>query len=243
MEFFRFPRTPHLAWSAEGGPRGDKLLSAAEAQAFLNREILVEEKIDGANLGLSIGPEGRVRAQNRGGFVAEETRHPQFRTLFNWVEARRDALVEHLRPGLLLFGEWCYAVHTVRYSRLPDWFLAFDVYDQSLGEFWSQPRRDSLVAALGLELVPQLASGRFDLPKLESMLGASRLGEGPAEGLYLRADEGDRLVARAKLVRKEFLQTDSEHWSHRRLEVNSLTCEQSAAVADGPSDTHPRPRN
>jgi len=33
--FFRFPHTPHVAWLGQGQPRGDKVLSTAEAQSLL----------------------------------------------------------------------------------------------------------------------------------------------------------------------------------------------------------------
>jgi hypothetical protein len=36
-----------------------------------------------------------------------------------------------LEPGRhILFGEWCRAQHSVFYSRLPDYFLAFDIWDR-----------------------------------------------------------------------------------------------------------------
>ena len=46
----------------------------------------------------------------------------------------------------ILFGEWCAYQHTVLYDNLPDLFLAFDLYDQSLnngsGGFLSAKRCD-----------------------------------------------------------------------------------------------------
>ena len=65
-QFFRFPRTPHLAWLGDALPRDDKLLSASEARALLAEDVAVEEKLDGANLGISVGADGKLRAQNRG---------------------------------------------------------------------------------------------------------------------------------------------------------------------------------
>jgi hypothetical protein len=50
---------------------------------------------------------------------------------------------------LVLFGEWCASFHTVRYDALPDWFLAFDVYDRGRAGFWSADRRGALCASLG----------------------------------------------------------------------------------------------
>jgi hypothetical protein len=122
----------------------------------------------------------------------------------------------------MLFGEWCYGVHSVRYSRLPDWLLAFDIYDRGAGRFFSASRRDEFFAQLGLAVVPRLGAGHFDLEGLRTLLGQSRVGDVPAEGIYLRVDEGDWLAARAKLVRPEFVQSIGEHWSHRKLESNQL---------------------
>ena len=56
--FVKFPRTPHLVWLGGARPRGDKLMNPAEAKLLLRRGASVEEKVDGANLGLSIGPDG-----------------------------------------------------------------------------------------------------------------------------------------------------------------------------------------
>lgn len=219
-EFFRFPRTPHLAWLARSTPREDKVLTPYEADEFLAHSVIVEEKVDGANVGLSVDESGILQVQNRGAFLARETSHPQFKPLFRWLEPRRDALGDALFPDLMLFGEWCYAVHSIRYTTLPDWFLAFDVYDRGHREFWSTARRDDLAHRLDLELVPRLAAGRFDLDGIVQLMGGSRLADGPAEGIYVRRDEGDRLVARAKLVRPEFVQGIEQHWSERRLETN-----------------------
>ena len=222
-DFFRFPRTPHIAWLGEGLPRDDKVLSPQEAAELLAGEVVVEEKVDGANVGISVDEDGNLRAQNRGNYLSPEHAHPQFRPLFRWMAARERELQDALFPGLMLFGEWCYAVHSVTYTRLPDWFLAFDVYDLEKGEFWSTARRDELVRRLGIAVVPRLAVGRFDLDGLRAFLrGESRLTDGPPEGVYIRRETSERLIARAKLVRPEFVQAIGDHWSRRQLQTNRL---------------------
>jgi ATP-dependent RNA circularization protein (DNA/RNA ligase family) len=221
-EFFRFPHTPHLAWLGHGKPRDDKVMSPSGAREFLSHEIVVEEKVDGANLGLSVTESGELRAQNRGAYLSRRSSASQFKPLFHWLDARQDALSDALFPNLILFGEWCWAIHSVRYTKLPDWFLAFDVYDRSRGEFWSARRRDELVSKLRIALVPQLGSARYSIAELRGMLGDSKLTNGPAEGLYVRRDEGGHLVARAKLVRPEFVQAIGDHWSRRTIETNQL---------------------
>ncbi len=221
-DFFRFPHTPHLAWLGEGRPRGDKLLAPHDARDLLSAEVVVEEKVDGANLGFSLDEGGELRAQSRGAHLELDSPKAQFKPLRRWLAPRADALAAALSPDLMLFGEWCYAVHSVRYTRLPDWFLAFDVFDRARGEFWSVGRRNALAAELGVAVVPQLGAGRFKLPQLKALLGNSKLTDGPAEGLYVRRDAGDHLVARAKLVRREFVQAIDEHWSKQPLVPNAL---------------------
>lgn len=221
-DFFRFPHTPHLAWLGKGKPREDKVFDEAEARAFLSAEIIVEEKVDGANLGFSVDERGELRAQNRGKYLDLGSLTGQWKPLRQWLGAHRYGLLEHLAPNLMLFGEWCYAVHSIHYSRLPDWFVAFDVYDRSAGGFWSADRRDALTRDLSIARVPELGRGVFTLSKLKSLLGRSALTDGPAEGLYLRRDDGGCLRDRAKLVRAEFVQAIGDHWSKRHLEENQL---------------------
>ena len=218
-EFVKFPRTPHLTWLGATPPRGDKMLSSQEATALLKRPVIVEEKIDGACIGLSVAPGGAVLAQNRGAYLTPSS-HAQFRPLWSWLAQREAALREGLGSGLVLFGEWCYARHAVAYDALPDWFLAFDVYDRNVQRFGSRVRREELTGRLRLASVPMLAAGPFDSAGLEHLLGPSRVGTTPMEGIYLRWEDGPWLVARAKLVRASWLPHDEEHWSRRPLVAN-----------------------
>lgn len=221
MEFVRFPRTPHLAWLGAGQPRDDKVMSPAEARDLLQHAVTVEEKLDGANLGLSIDEHGEIRAQNRGTYLEMDALHPQFRPLRQWLAHHRLRLADALTPELIVFGEWCHATHSVHYTRLPDWFIGFDVYDRAAGQFWSVDRRDPLMAAIGLTVVPRLAHGRLDMEELVALLGRSHFTDGPAEGLYVRADRDGLLLQRAKLVRAEFTQAIGEHWSRQSIRPNT----------------------
>ncbi|NJO12428.1 MAG: RNA ligase family protein [Gammaproteobacteria bacterium] len=221
-DFFRFPHTPHLAWLGQGKPRDDKVLEATEARAVLSTEVVVEEKVDGANLGFSLDEHGTLRGQNRGGYLDLDSPTGQWKPLKRWLSTRRHALAEALTPDLILFGEWCYAVHSVCYTRLPDWFLVFDVYDRARGEFWNVERRNELAHPLDLAVVPELGRGVFCIGGLKKLLGRSALTDGPAEGLYVRREQAGDLMPRAKLVRPEFVQNIEEHWSKRRIEANNV---------------------
>ncbi len=221
-EFFRFPHTPHLAWLGAGTPREDKVLDGAEMRALLSHPLVVEEKVDGANLGFSVDEAGMLRCQNRGRYLDLDDATGQWKPLKRWLSTRHYQLAEALAPHLMLFGEWCYARHSLYYTSLPDWFLAFDVFDRATGQFWSTAKRNELTHALGIVSVPECGHGHFTLAELKKLLGRSLLTDGPAEGLYLRREGDDRLLERVKLVRAEFVQAIDEHWSKRALEANRL---------------------
>lgn len=193
-----------------------------EVAELLSNELVVEEKIDGANLGISFEEKIGFRFQNRGNWL-EGKLTGQWERLRGWVAQHGSSLRALLPQDHVLFGEWCYARHSVEYDRLPDWFLAFDVYDAVADRFWSIERRDDLLREVGLAPVPKLASGRFSLPQLIQMLDEpSACGNDPREGIYLRHERDGRLIARAKLVRPEFVQEIGEHWSFRGIQPNRL---------------------
>ena len=222
-DFFRFPHTPHLAWLGEGIPRDDKVLSPNEVTILLAGDVMVEEKLDGANVGLSLAPDGRLRAQNRGQYLAEP-HAGQFARLHAWLAQHSEGLRSVLKPNLIFFGEWCAARHSLDYATLPDWFLLFDVYDHSADRFWSTPRRNELANNAGLLTVPQVLHGKATVPTLKKLVGdtASRYRAGALEGVVIRRESADWCEARAKLVRPDFTQAIDTHWRKRALEWNRI---------------------
>lgn len=223
--FFRFPSTPHLAWLANSGmPRDDKVLSRVEAESFLSSEVIVEEKLDGANLGISLGLRGDFLVQNRGQYLS----HPflgQFARFPDWLAMHENGLREVLSSEIIIFGEWCAARHSLRYERLPDWFLLFDVYDRGSKRFWSTSRRNSLARRASLFTVPLIGKEITTLSALEHVVmespSAFRSAQ-PLEGVIVRRESNKWCECRAKLVRPDFAQAMDEHWRKRNVEWNRI---------------------
>jgi len=222
-EFSRFPHTPHIVWLGREAPRDDKVLSQVEALNLLAGPVVVEEKLDGANLGFSVGPTGALRAQNRGHYLVEPYKG-QFTRLSGWMSQHGAGLATELGEHLIAFGEWCAAQHSLDYTALPDWWLLFDVYDRRTRKFWSTQRRDLLARKLHLATVPRVAVGHQSIESLEDIVASvhSRYRDGPLEGVVVRCENSDWLVARAKLVRTDFAQAIAEHWRSRRLQWNHV---------------------
>lgn len=226
-DFFRFPQTPHIAWLGKGSPRDDKVLSPPEVEALLAGEVLVEEKIDGANLGISWGANQQLQAQNRGQYLSPPF-DGQFSRLTAWFGEHESKLREHLAEGLILFGEWCAAKHSLEYPNLPDWFVVFDVYDRAAQKFYCSARRDDLAAAAGLSTVPAIYRGNTTLKELRLLLqtSPSLYRDGPPEGIVIRRQSAEWCEARAKLVRAEFTQSIAEHWRSRAMQWNRVRLRQ-----------------
>lgn len=222
-DFFRFPHTPHLAWLGEATPREDKVLSPVEVKFLLKDNVVVEEKLDGANLGLSLAADGQLRTQNRGQYLAEP-HAGQFSRLPAWLMQHGAALRAALKPDLILFGEWCAARHSLEYLALPDWFLLFDVYDRTVDKFWSSSRRNALANKAGLMTVPQVLQGKTTLSALKQLVATapSRYRPGALEGLVIRRESPEWCEARAKLVRPDFTQAIDTHWRKRAIEWNRV---------------------
>jgi ATP-dependent RNA circularization protein (DNA/RNA ligase family) len=223
-DFFKFPSTPHLATLAGVDIRDDKVLSESERDEFLQKCLVVEEKVDGANLGIAFDSQGNIRAQNRGAYL-HLPGSGQWKKLHDWLTPRTDVLFDHLFDHFILFGEWCYARHSVFYNRLPDWFLGFDIYDKRFGRFLSSEHRDAFLREMCIAQVPVLARGHFSYPEIQKFLSTSKFGDQTVEGIYLRFDQDDWLVQRAKLVRPAFIQAVEQHWSRSAIRPNRLMLE------------------
>lgn len=219
--FFKFPSTPHLTVLGTGSVRDDKVFSQQERDAFLKHEVIVEEKIDGANLGISFDGSGAVHVQNRGDFLSKP--YPgQWKKLESWLESNLNFLFDVLHDQYILFGEWCFARHSVEYDDLPSWFLGFDIYDRASGHFLSCAMRNHLLMQMRICRTPLLGRGRFTFQDLQLFFKPSCFGKKPSEGIYLRHDQDEWLAARAKLVRPEFVQAIDVHWSRAGITPNKL---------------------
>lgn len=232
-EFVKYPRTPHLFGSK--GTDDDKHLGSAESLQFIaDNSLIVEEKLDGTNVGIHFQPDGEFILQCRGHLITEGM-HPQYDLFKQWGAIKRFALEDRLQDRFILFGEWVYARHSVAYRQLPHYFFEFDIYDKLQQCFLSLDRRMELLEGLKIETVPVLHTGRIDRDDLEKLIGPSRFesqfdnpltgrSDNLMEGLYLRTEAAGAVTGRAKVVRPEFVEKvkQSTHWQHQAMVPNQL---------------------
>lgn len=190
--------------------RNDLVLDDERARAFLEEDVVVEEKLDGASVAIWLGLHDSVRVATRGGAAARD-RAGQRGPLRRWASERTASLSTLLHGGWVLYAEWLWFAHGIRYRRLPDWLIGLDLWHDAHG-FLPLAERDRRLDAAAIPLPPRLFAGSLgSRPRLEQLAARSAYGDDPAEGVVVRrvAPEGPRC---AKCVRAGFRQRSDAEW-------------------------------
>jgi len=223
VSFYKFPRTQHEL--NLGAATRDDLMCDYDLQSkqLVDTEsIVITEKVDGANLGFSLSTNGDILVQNRSHYVNSSS-HAQFNMLFDYTEKHREDLYRILSRDasfperFILFGEWLAATHSISYSKLPDRFLAFDLYDRVTNSWMSRARLESLLASTTICIVPVMYTGKIVLSKetlIHMVTRESLYYDGPVEGIYIKVecDHKGVVQSRSKIVREDFL-SGNDHWT------------------------------
>jgi atypical dual specificity phosphatase len=220
----KFPRTRHLS-NLGSATRDDLIFSPEEQKKLLQCILYLEEKLDGANLGISISADYKIRAQNRSHYVTSSY-HAQFKPLDKWLNSHSNELFALLQPEEeILYGEWLNFKHSIHYTNLPDYFLAFDLYNVKTKSFLSREALEKRLAdsSSSIKIVPLLAKQSFkDLQSiLQFLKQKSNYSASNVEGVYVRACQGDLTVNRAKIVRNDFISGD-QHWTKGKYVENKI---------------------
>lgn len=232
-EFHKYPRTPHLFGSK--GTDDDKHLGEFDSAEFLNDPtLIVEEKLDGTNVGIHLAGDGRLVLQCRGHEITSGM-HPQYDLFKQWTVANRHTFENILQDRYILFGEWLYAKHSILYRQLPHYFFEFDIFDKETESFLTLADRLKKLEGTGIHTVPVVHQGTISSKELLKLIGPSRFDsvfdnpytthpDNIMEGLYLRTEADGRVSRRGKVVRPEFIEKikQSEHWQHQAMIPNEL---------------------
>jgi hypothetical protein len=178
-----------------------------------NTKVVITEKMDGE--GTSI---------YRDNFHARSTTyapHPsRSRMRAIWGEVRYD-----IPAGWKVCGENVSAVHSIKYTELPSYFLVFSIWEKEVAYSWDETVLYSRL--LGLDTVPVLWRGIWDRQKCHEIIDGLDLTkqEGivirPAGSFEWKLIEDPQRSPLGKWVRKGHVTTD-EHWMKKPVEWNEL---------------------
>lgn len=222
----KFPRTPHIL---NLGAATDDDVILATPSVPTSDHVVITEKVDGANMGFSLSSDrSRILVQNRSHYISTSS-HEQFKKLGLWVDEHFDALKKvlgrdpYFAQRYILYGEWLVATHSIAYTRLPDRFLAFDLYDRSADKWVDRRSLENILHATGIRLVPVLYEG--PMPDEHDLRGfvqrPSLYYDGPVEGVYVKTEKNGMVIARGKVVRSDFI-AGNEHWTKGPLQLNTF---------------------
>jgi hypothetical protein len=217
MDSPKYNRTPHFPWSL-GCTNDDKI--ADDLSLLIKNEIVITEKMDGSNTSLE-----------RGGCFARTHSGPPAHTSFDGLKALHASVKYKIPEGIQLFGEWCYALHSIAYSELPHYFLLFNVRDLAKNIWLSWDEVELWAEEIGVPTVPVIFTGSVDsvanLEKLsDNFMLQPSLCNGLREGIVtrVRSEFSDDLFAKCvmKNVRKNHVNTNNDHWLHQEIVKNKI---------------------
>jgi len=226
-----------------GDDGSDRVTIRGLRATYPDADLITEEKLDGANCGISFSGDLDLMVQSRGHLLMGGAREAQFGPLKAWAAWLEGELLDILEDRYVMYGEWMFARHTLFYDQLPHLFFEFDIYDKREDRFLSTPARRDLLSGSRIISVPVLSEAwpgsdreingliRPSLYRSEGWRdalaeAAERACVDPeralretgasdlSEGLYLKVERGGKTIARYKMVRDGFVQTILESGTH-----------------------------
>lgn len=204
---YKYPSTPHLPISK--GRQFDDT-SIGDYQNFIGNDVVITEKMDGENASLY---SHHYHARSL------DSRHHPSR---DWIKSRWASIRYNIPAGWRLCGENLYARHSIGYESLPEYFMLFSVWDENnVSLDWETV--EEFASLLGLQTVPVLYKGPFDLSELVRLSRSMDLDK--QEGFVIRNSGkfhyDDFGANTGKFVRPAHVQTD-KHWMSQEIIPNGI---------------------
>lgn len=216
----KYNRTFHFPFSP-GATNDDKI--ASSMNSLIGVPIVLTEKVDGSNTSL----------ESDGCYARTHSGAPTHKS-FDMLKVLHASVKDIIEPGTQIFGEWCYARHSIEYIALPSYFLLFGVRylnaDELSHRWGSWTDVEMWAGDIGVSTVPVLYTGVVkddsELKELvQSFMNEPSACGGIREGVVARVAEGfndDEFSSSVlKCVRKNHVNTDA-HWAHQTIVPNKL---------------------
>lgn len=214
IDFREFHRIPHLLGQSNHVAIDDL---EVEFNFNENRSVWIEEKVDGANMGVlydgkNLSLRNRKHILRKGWEKTNTPAKVQFRRAWNWMhdhEGDLNRIYEELESPIIVFGEWLWATHSIHYNQLPDLFVGHSVWSVEDRKFLGPSRVHGLNTKIHF-----VKSTLLENPTLQDLLtnseNPSAYGEVIREGLVVKTEtERGFLDETFKMVNKHFsLRTD-----------------------------------
>lgn len=210
-------------------------LKPAFAEGFeVGDDIVIQEKIDGANFSIRYDKEDNsIKAFSR---KKELDFSNNLRGAWEWSQKLSVDLIKSvLGDNLVLFGEWL-VPHTVKYpdDKYQNAYF-FDVYNTETEEYLIQDKVKKIISDLNLNYVPVFYIGKFiSWDNVKSYIGNTEMGGLFGEGIVVKNqtklnNPNTRLPFYTKIVCESFCETKAH--SHNKVVDMEKMADRERAVA------------
>jgi hypothetical protein len=203
-------------------------------ELFSGREVVIQEKIDGSNVGIHVGADGEWAVQSRNQMLTA-AEPGMFAKVFDWCRVRAlsgmfDQLYRHFNETpIILYGEMV-GNGKLRYPDAPA-FLLFDIYIPCDEVFLRPPFVREVAQAYSIDYLPYAYIGQYQgLEHVKRFLGQSIFNRdvemegvvvktyGDVKCWYTRASDGEVIyysepMLAGKLVSEDYQEVKAPHTS------------------------------
>jgi atypical dual specificity phosphatase len=183
-----------------------------ESPIDLPLECFIQEKVDGANMGVSWQDGPILRNRNhilKKGYIKRDTPAKlQFRPAWNWLHKHEDEIKmisDLCYSPITIYGEWMLAKHSIYYDKLPDLFLAYDIWSAEDQEFLSPEIVSDLLSKTSISYIKSekiIIESVSEIVKLSEDISSYR--EGIREGIVIKTSNGRFVDKCFKVVNSKF---------------------------------------
>lgn len=71
------------------------------------------------------------------------------RQLNKWLNINENTIFENITNEYIFLENGVMQTHSIKYDALPDWFVAFDIFDKKENKFFSVQRRNEMIEKMG----------------------------------------------------------------------------------------------
>lgn len=204
-----FHRIPHLSKEISKMTHDDIVL---DKNIKFPLECWVQEKIDGANMGVSFndGPilRNREHILRKGYSKIKTNAKKQFTSAWNWLhEHEKDirSIEKAWQSPVTIYGDWLIFQHSLFYDKLPDTFIAYDIWSVEDNKYLSP----DIVAKLLVETnICFIAPEKVTFNSIQEIIDyserESEYRTGLREGIVIKTVDGDFLKDTYKVVNQHF---------------------------------------
>ena len=173
----------------------------------------VQEKIDGANLGVSFVDDAPILRNKehilkKGYSKIKTPAKKQFTSAWNWLHAHKEdiQLVSKLwQSPITIYGEWLFAQHSLNYDKLPDLFIAYDIWSVEDNNYLAPNIVEELLSQTSIKYIkPQQVTLNSIQDIIELSETQSDYRTGLREGIVIKHADGRFCTQMYKVVNKYF---------------------------------------